>query len=153
MSCVSPEQKTESIETQPLKTFTSESFYQLKEMPKCKFLLDSYCNFLYSPEVLGNLEIKRAQNSTKVLQGETNNGFSQVFYQYSKAKLRNQNRLPKDFYQVLLKYDYFIKLQDFLFRKSRGSMSVSQRLAAEKLDYELGSIWSLSINEAIINLT
>ena len=151
MSCVSPEQKTESIETQPLKTFTSESFYQLKEMPKCKFLLDSYCNFLYSPEVLGNLEIKRAQNSTKVLQGETNNGFSQVFYQYSKAKLRNQNRLPKDFYQVLLKYDYFIKLQDFLFRKSRGSMSVSQRLAAEKLDYELGSIWSLSINEAIIN--
>ena len=151
VSCVSPQERTEVVETQPLKTFTSESFYQLKEQPKCKFLLDSYCNFLYSPEVLGNLEIKRAQSSTKVLQGETNNGFSQVFYQYSNAKLRNQNRLPKDFYQVLLKYDYFTKLQDFLIRKSRVSMTVNQRLGAEKLDYELGSIWSLSVNEAILN--
>ncbi len=151
VGCVSPMEREEVIETQPLKTFTSESLYRLKEQPKCKFLLDSYCNFLYSPEVLGNLEIKRAQSSTKVLQGETNNGFSQVFYQYSKAKLRNQNHLPKDFYRVLLQYEYFIKLQDFLIRKSRVSMNIAQRLAAEKLDYELGSIWSLSINEAILN--
>lgn len=151
VSCLTPKEREEVVETQPLKTFTSESFNHLKDQPKCKFLLDSYCNFLYSPEVLGNLEIKRAQSSTKVLQGETNNGFSQVFYQYSNAKLRNQSHLPKDFYRVLLQYDYFIKLQDFLIRKSRASMNVAQRLAAEKLDFELGSIWSISINETILN--
>ncbi|MNS81901.1 hypothetical protein D3C72_1156280 [compost metagenome] len=30
-------------------------------------------------------------------------------------------------------------------------MNVPQRMAAEKLDYELGSIWSLSINETVLN--
>lgn len=148
--CTSPE-KPEEVETQPLKTFSSDSFNLRKEKPKCKFLLDSYCNYLYSPEVLGNLEVKRAKNSVKVLQGETHNDFTQTFFQYSKAKIRNQRFLPRDFAKSLSQYSYFAKLQDFLNRSARKSMSVSQRLQVEKLDYELGSIWASSVNETMLN--
>ncbi len=151
-SCSSLEEE-DDVETQPLKTFSADSFHQQKEKPKCKFLLDSYCNYLYSPEVLGNLEVKRGKGSrsnTRVLQGETVNEFTQVFFQYSKAKIRNQRFLPRDFYRSLVQDGYFSKLQEFLSRKSRKSMSIANRMQIEKIDYELGSIWSASINETIL---
>jgi len=137
-------------EVQSLKTFSSKDL-QLHEAPKCKFLLDSYCNYLYSPEVVGNLEIKSAQSSTKVLQGETSNGFSQVFYQYSRAKLKNERYLPRDFARILGQYEYFPKLQTFLARKGRETMTPQQRFAVERMDYEIGSIWSASINETVLS--
>lgn len=151
-SCASFEEEAE-VETQPLKTFSADSFHKQKEKPKCKFLLDSYCNYLYSPDVQGNLEVKRgkSRSATKVLQGETANEFSQVFFQYSLAKIRNQRFMPRDFNRSLNQYGYFNKLQDFLKRGSRKDMSISQRMTIEKLDYELGSIWSASINETILN--
>lgn len=135
----------------PLKTFSSDAFVQEDEMPKCKHLLDSYCKFLYAPDVMGNIQVKRAQSSTQILQGETVNGFSQVFYRYAEAKLRYQARLPKDFNAILRRYDYFNKMREFLNRKPRETMSVSQRLHSEKLDYDLGSIWAMAVNETVLN--
>lgn len=144
------EKEDDDVEVQPLKTFSSVDFYQLKEKPKCKFLVDSYCNYLYSPDVLGNLEVKRETASTKVLQGETPNEFSQVFFQYSKAKIRNQRFLPRDFERILTQYGYFTKLKDFLARGSRKTMTVAQRMIIEKLDFDLNAIWSASQNEAVL---
>lgn len=138
------------VETQPIKAFSSENFYALNSAPKCKFLLDSYCNYLYSPDVSGNLEIKRGPNVTKVLQGETNNGFSQVFFQYSYAKIKNQKVFPQDFYSVLVHYEYFSKLEQFLKRSARKVMTAQQRLETEKLDYDLNSIWAASVNETVL---
>jgi len=112
--------------------------------------LDKYCNYLYSPEALGNLEVKRAKRSTKVLQGETQNEFTQVFYRYAQAKLRNRQYLPKDFFQALQRRQYFAKMEDFLDRKPRIEMTNSQRLASDQLDYELGFIWSTALNETIL---
>ena len=134
-----------------LKTFSSEQLYGESERPQCKYLLDKYCNYLYSPEALGNLEVKRAKRSTKVLQGETQNEFSQVFYRYAQAKLRNRQYLPKDFYQALQRRQYFAKMEEFLDRKPRIEMTKGQRLASDHLDYELGFIWSAALNET--NLT
>jgi hypothetical protein len=145
-ACATP--KTEDIPQ--LRTFSSEEFHANTEPPQCKALLDSYCNYLYSPEVSGNLEIRKSGSPIKVLQGETPNQFSQVFFTYAKAKLKNQNFLPKDFYGVLTKHNYFGKLSEFLSRKPFHSMTLSDRLEVEQTDFELGMIWSASINETII---
>lgn len=151
LSCTTPTPApVDLVETQSLKIFTSKDLHKSSEAPQCKFLLDSYCNYLYSPESLGNLEIKNTQSSMKVLQGETSNGFSQVFYQYSRAKIQNEKHLPRDFRRILQQHNYFSRLQVFLDRQVRATMSVQQRLDAERLDYELGSIWHSSINETIL---
>lgn len=113
-------------------------------------MLDAYCNILYSPDVLGNLEVRRMHDSIKVLQGETHNQFTQSFFKYSQAKLHNQRSLPKDFYNVLLRHNYFDKLKTFLERTPRTLMSLQQRLDSEQMDYELGYIWSTAFNEAIL---
>src|ERR1035437_4059580 len=131
VSCVSRE-PNKPAET--LKTFSSDNLYTSKEQPQCKSMLDTYCNFLYSPDVQGNLEVKRTKESIKVLQGETHNQFSQVFFRYSQAKLQNQNNLPKDIYAVLLRHGYFEKLKKFLERTPRTTMTLEQRLASEQLD-------------------
>ncbi len=133
-----------------LRTFSSEEFYSASNMPQCKSMLDTYCNILYSPDVLGNLEVKNLQSSIKVLQGETHNQFSHVFYRYSQAKVQNQKSLPSDFYRILSRSDYFTKLKTFLERAPRTLMSVEQRLASEQMDFELGYLWTMSFNEAIL---
>jgi hypothetical protein len=133
-----------------LKVFSSEQMFAGKDKPNCKALLDSYCNYLYSPDSMGNIEIRRSGNSTQVLQGETKNQFSQVFYRYSSAKIRNEKYLPKDFSRVLSRHNYMGKLQAFLARKPIGKMDVGDRLSTEQLDHELGFIWTSAINETLI---
>ncbi len=146
--CVS----TEAPKTpEPLRTFSSETLYSPAERPQCKSMLDSYCNVLYSPDTQGNLEVKRTQDSIKVLQGETRNQFSQVFFRYSQAKLLRQKNLPHDFYSVLKRGFYFDKLKVFLERTPRTTMTLDQRLASEQLDFELGYIWSTAFNETILS--
>lgn len=138
-----------------LRTFSSDHFYQGSAAPQCKAMLDSYCNFLNSPGVMGNLEVKRAasstnSSSTKVLQGDTPNQFSQVYYRYAQAKLKNRGFLPKDFTRVLDRHAYFGKLKEFLGRDPRQKMNLSQRLISEQSDYEIGFIWQAAFNETVI---
>jgi hypothetical protein len=134
----------------PLKTFSSDRFYAGQARPQCKAMLDTYCNFLNSPGVNGNLMVKQARSSTKVLQGETSNQFSQVYYRYSLQKLKNRGFLPKDFSRVLDRHAYFPKLRAFLNRESRSQMNLSDRLSSEQTDYELGYIWEAAFNETVM---
>ena len=133
-----------------LKTFSSDQVFGQVERPKCKALLDRYCNYLYSPEVLGNLEVKTAQKTIKVLQGETSNEFSQVFYRYAKAKMQNRRYLPKDFLQALQRRWYFDKTESLLNRKPRGQMTKLERMESDQLEYELQYIWSVALNETVL---
>ena len=142
--------ETPPYESAPVRMFSSERFYTPQTAPQCKFLLDEYCNFLYSPEAQGNLEVKLAQTPIRILQGDTHNEFSQVFFHYSQAKLRNQKRLPADLKQILNRHAYFEKLRTFLDRRPRMKMTLSQRLTSEASDYELGFIWSMAINETVL---
>ncbi len=137
-------------EISPVRMFSSERLYTDARPPQCKYLLDAYCTYLYSPEAQGNLEVKGAKSSIKILQGDTHNEFSQVFFHYSEAKLRNQQALPADFRRVLERHAYFEKLRQFLDRRPRARMSVAQRLASESADYELGFIWSMALNETVM---
>ncbi|MBX3020035.1 MAG: hypothetical protein KF799_00035 [Bdellovibrionales bacterium] len=133
-----------------MQTFSTDHFYQGQAAPQCKAMLDTYCNFLNSPGVMGNLEVKRATSSTKVLQGDTPNQFSQVYYRYALAKLRNRGYLPKDFVRVLDRHAYFGKLKIFLDREPRQRMNLSERLIFEQMDYELGFIWQAAFNETAV---
>ena len=114
-------------------------------------MLDTYCNILYAPDAQGNLEVRQKHESIKVLQGQTPNQFSQVFFRYSQAKLNNQKNLPRDFAIVLNRHQYFMKLKTFLDRTPRTAMTLEQRLNSEQLDYELGFIWSTAFNETILS--
>ena len=134
------------------RSFSSETLYSTAKPPQCKEMVDSYCNTLYSPEAQGNLEIKQGRlSSIEDLQGETHNEFTQVFNRYSKAKLKSRSALPDDFRNALERSQYFSKLRKFLERAPRSNMSLSQRLESEATNYELGSIWSSAMNEAILS--
>ncbi|MBS1970066.1 MAG: hypothetical protein JSU04_07145 [Bdellovibrionales bacterium] len=146
-SCESAVKKEEP---ETITSFSSDIFHTAAEAPQCKSMLDYYCNYLYSPVAGGNLEIKRSMATTRILQGETPNQFSQVFYSYSKAKLQNRDLLPKDFQRVLNRHSYFPKLEGFLQRKPIPKMNLSERLIIEQQDFELGSIWSAAFNETVI---
>jgi len=115
----------------------------------CEKMMDDYCAFLYSPETLGNLEVPHLNESLKVLQGETENDFPQVYFRYSKAKLNNHEILPPDFLQALAPYNYFDQLKRSLTRKPRQKMNLAERLEAERLDSNLDSQWSAAINETV----
>lgn len=115
----------------------------------CEKMMDDYCAFLYSPETLGNLQVPHLNESLKVLQGETENDFPQVYYRYAKAKLNNKDYLPADFRKALNNYNYFGLLKRSLERKPRTKMTFSERLEAERLDATLDSEWTASINETV----
>jgi hypothetical protein len=150
-SCTSTKQVEPETHEQEFKIFSSDDTYSKQEQPRCKALMDNYCRYLYSPEALGNLEVRRAGASTQVLQGDTANDFSQVFYRYAQAKIRNRSFLPKDFYQALVKYHYFEKMENFIARSPRSKMTQAQRTASDQLDYELGSIWGMAMNETVVS--
>ncbi|MGZ3797373.1 MAG: hypothetical protein ACXVB1_13455, partial [Pseudobdellovibrionaceae bacterium] len=88
----------------------------------CGTLMSDYCTKLYSPEASGNLLIDRIK-PIRILQGETKNQFSQTFYKYAQAKLKNRRRFPKDLLEILNKYSYFENLDEFLHRRPISYMS------------------------------
>lgn len=148
ISCT-PKERLTSVT--PARMFSSETLYSSpKEAPKCKFLLDSYCNQLHSPESQGNISVKRSKGPIEIRQGSTENGFSEAYFRYSEAKMRNRYQLPADFRRVLDRSNYFGKLKLFLSRLPRTKMSLQDRLTSENADFELGYIWSAALNEAVL---
>jgi hypothetical protein len=133
------------------RSFSSETLYSSGKAPHCKAMLDSYCNTLYSPEAQGNLEVKQSSSPIQVLQGETGNEFSQVYFRYAKAKLKARANLPVDFRNALDRSGYFTKLRAYLARPPRASMTLTQRLGYENTNFELNYIWTSALNEAILS--
>ena len=133
-----------------LQTFSTDHLYAGEARPLCKAMLDSYCTFLNSPTVQGNLEVKGSKSSTRILQGETANQFTQVFYRYAVAKIRNRESFPKDFQRTLERHAYFAKLRHFLDRHPRPEMALSERLVSEQEEFELNYLWSAAQNETVI---
>lgn len=143
--------KERIVKTTPSRVFSSETLYSSpKAAPKCKYLLDSYCSQLHSPEAQGNISVKRSKGPIEIRQGHTENGFTQAYFRYSEAKMRNRYQFPADFRKVLDRSNYFGKLKLFLSRLPRTKMTLSDRLASENSDYELGYIWTAAVNETVI---
>ena len=137
------------VEDLPLVSYSGPVALTADKIP-CKKMVDDYCDALYSPEALGNLVVRRRKGSIEILQGETSNDFSQAFYHYSRAKLRNRSLLPSDFLSSLQGENYFDQLSRFLNRTPRKYMSLSERLATERDDYALESIWTAAIRSTVI---
>jgi hypothetical protein len=117
ISCTTP-QKIDSPELQKFsedKTQTSAK--------GCLGLMDNYCSELYSPKASGNLVIER-HKPIQIMEGETANQFSEVFFRYSMAKIKNKRYLPADFLSILDRYNYFDKLDDFIHRRPIPKMSL-----------------------------
>jgi len=144
ISC-STVQKNDSVEVQKYSIVGSQQLGN-----GCKSILDDYCNQLYAPKASGNLIIER-NKPIHILQGETQNQLSQVFYKYSLAKIKNKRLLPSDFFSILEKYDYFEKLDDFIRKHPVQRMTLEERLESEHLNYELGSIWQSAIEQTVLS--
>lgn len=113
-------------------------------------MIDSYCDYLFSPEVSGNLKLNKDKEPLYVLRGQTRNNFSNVYYEYARAKLRHVDALPKDFLGALKARNYFETLQVFINRKPREAMSFEERMRSEQQDLELGYLWTASIVETVL---
>jgi hypothetical protein len=115
----------------------------------CQKMMDDYCTFLYSPDALGNLQLHRPNENLSVLQGETDNDFSQVYFRYAKAKINHRETLPADFLLALTPSDYFNALKKSLIRRPRRMMTLDERLESERLDSIIESAWSSAISETV----
>ncbi len=116
----------------------------------CLSLNDQYCKSLYDPTSQGNLEVIRPKGNIRILQGETRNDFSQVFYQYSKAKIRRREALPRTLRGILDDRGYFVKLSSLLNRSPRTQMSVFERIQFDRMSSEVSQIWSTALDETVL---
>lgn len=132
------------------RSFSTTDIFGKGEAPQCKLMLDAYCTSLYSPQAGGNLEVKRGPSSIQVLQGETPNQFSQVYYRYALAKIRNRRGLPADLLLHLNELDYFSRLSAYLARPPRARMNVKQRLVSERQGLELGAAWNAAVAQTVL---
>ena len=116
----------------------------------CLSLNDKYCNSLHDPTSQGNLEVVRPKGVIRILQGETRNDFSQVFYQYSKAKIRRREALPRTLRGILDDRGYFVKLNALLNRSPRTQMSVFERIQYDRMAAEVSQIWTTALDETVL---
>lgn len=116
----------------------------------CLSLNDQYCKSLYDPTSQGNLEVVRSKGNIRILQGETRNDFSQVFYQYSKAKIRRREALPRTLRGILDDRGYFAKLSSLLNRSPRTQMSVFERIQFDRMSSEVSQIWNTALDETVL---
>ena len=125
---------------------------QLKQSnPGCKSMLDSYCNYLYEPQVGGNIRIGRKRGEPiLVLQGHSDNGFSHVFLEFARAKLKNRRALPKDFRSGLEAGNYFSRLESFINQKPRQEMSLNERIYSVREENYLNQTWERVVQETVL---
>jgi hypothetical protein len=116
----------------------------------CKSMVDSYCDYLYSPDAMGNVRITSGTHSIDVLQGHTPNDFTAAYYEYARAILHNRRYLPKDFRNNLQSMNYFDQLSGFLSRKPRSTMSLGERGSDIRTAGELSSAWSTSMENTVM---
>lgn len=149
-SCTTAKIATDGPEPSEIAEFSIQDLYKDKSELGCKAMLDGYCAHLYSPNVLGNLRVKSGDESILVLQGRTPNDFTAVYFEYAKAKLRNYSYLPPDFLEALTRRNFFEKLRQFVARRPRESMTLSERLRSVRLGYEVDGLWDSAIEETVL---
>lgn len=116
----------------------------------CLGMVKNFCQNLYAPGNLGRLEIPLSSEILEVKRGNTENDFSQVYYEYAQTQLRHRDKLPKEFQAVLAQSSYFSKLREYLARKPRREMSVEDRVYVMRLAARIDGIWDTSINETVL---
>ncbi|MBU6154704.1 MAG: hypothetical protein KGP28_10420 [Bdellovibrionales bacterium] len=117
----------------------------------CLSLMSHYCDSLYSPGSEGNLIIKQQKgNPIYILQGKTRNGLHHVFYELSRSKIRNRERLPRDFLSILKAHQYFERLDDLIHREPFEKMSLMDRIEANETERLVEHIWNLAISDTLI---
>jgi hypothetical protein len=134
----------------PLKRSISTFEVKNDDQLGCLELTNNYCRSLYDSSSLGNLEVIRPKGNITILQGETPNDFSQVFYHYSKAKLSRKKALPPFLLKILEDLSYFDKLKSLLDRPSRRMMTYQERIQYDRLSAEVDRLWNTALDEALL---
>jgi hypothetical protein len=117
----------------------------------CMSLMSQYCDSLYSPGSEGNLIIHKQKGTPiYVLQGKTLNGLHHVFYELSRSKIRNRDRLPADFLSILKAHRYFERLDSLIHREPFEKMSLMDRIEANEVEQEVEHLWNLAISDTLI---
>jgi hypothetical protein len=117
----------------------------------CLSLMSQYCDSLYSPGSEGNLIIHKQKGTPiYVLQGKTRNGLHHVYYELSRSKIRNRERLPADFLSILRAHRYFERLDSLIHREPFEKMSLMDRIEANEVEQEVEHLWNLSISDTLI---
>ena len=104
------------------------------QKPGCFKMVEDFCGRLYSPTHLGNLG--------NVHLGRTKNDIDEAEYAYDEAKIKFQDRLPKDFLSELKKHGYFTLLKRWLHRKPPEHMSAQDAVADSDLYDQITAVWN-----------
>ncbi len=117
----------------------------------CLALMSQYCDSLYGPESEGNLIIQQQRGGPiYILQGKTRNGLHHVYHELSRSKIRNRERLPRDFYFILKAHRYFETLDSLIHREPFEKMSLMDRIEANEVEHRVEHLWNLALSDTLI---
>ncbi len=134
----------------PAASEASELRFINEPNPPCLGMAQSFCKSLYAPGNWGRLRIPLPTETYEIRRGQTNNDFSQVYYEYAQSQLRHRERLPAEFRATLIQRAYFQKLRAYLSRKPRREMSMEDRVEMLRLSGEIETIWSGALHETVL---
>jgi hypothetical protein len=146
VSC-SVKKPQENLERKP--AATAYSFID-DGKPQCLNMVQDFCQTLFAPQNQGKLNFDMGDAKYKISLGETENDFQQEDYEFLRAKLLGWSRLPKEFRDVLSKFDFKPKLQRHLARAARQSMNLQRRMENMRDEEEIDSIWNLAFRQAVL---
>lgn len=119
-----------------------------EERPPCLGMVKTFCENLYSPSNQGTLAVPLAGAAIEIKKGQTENDFSQVYFEYAETQIKFRDRLPRDFRTILSHLKYFQKLKVYLSRKPRTVMTLEERADVVRLAHEIEALWNAAISES-----
>ncbi|MBC7458897.1 MAG: hypothetical protein H7235_11495, partial [Bdellovibrionaceae bacterium] len=111
----------------------SENLISQNENKSCQQIVEGFCDSLWSPSKLGNLDIKIGKSIWPLRFGTTKNDISQTRYIFLQALKRNMQKLPVDIQQAFQKTHFQRKLNLFLRRKRPDQQNTSDQPRPEYL--------------------
>ncbi len=118
--------------------------------PPCLGMVRTFCENLYSPDHRGSLSLPGSGGSLEIRKGNTDNDFSQIYFEYAATQIRFQERLPADFRSLLRRFGYFHKLRTYLARKPRRTMTVEERARVVRLAHDIEALWDSAVSETAL---
>jgi len=121
-----------------------------EEKPACLGMVKNFCENLYAPDHQGTLAFSLRGAALQIRKGQTDNDFSQAYFEYADTQIKFKDRLPRDFRQILTQMNYFKKLSSFLSRKPRRLMNLEDRTRVLRLAYDIEALWNAGVGEVVL---
>lgn len=115
----------------------------------CSAMVEGFCDALWTPKNLGNLDLKIGKEKREIRLGRRPNQFGYELWNYLQARMQARTFLPKEFRAKLEKDQFFEKLARRLAKKPNHLLSREDLARDRALTSEIETIWENAI-EALL---